>query len=107
MVSCNEPKVNQESLMAKPNRPRGTRFDNLSDEEIQARWRASKPMFIKWLIICALAAPCLFLVNHYGQFGQQMTNVLAIAFRIAIGGAGLFAFLTIMALVFSRPKGDK
>jgi hypothetical protein len=93
--------------MAKPNRPRGNRFEHLSDDEIQARWRALKPMFIKWLIICALAAPCLFFANRLWPPGPQMANILAVAFRIAVGGAGLFAFLLVMALIFSRPKRDQ
>jgi hypothetical protein len=64
-------------------------------------------MFIKWLTICSVAVPALFLLNRYWQPGQQMTSILAVAFRIAVGGAGLFAFLTIMALVFSRPRSTR
>ena len=93
--------------MAKPKNSRNSRFENVSDEENQARWRAMLPMGIKWMIICGIATPALFLLNRYWQPGQQMTNILAISFRIALGGAGLFAFLTVMAWVYSRPKGGK
>jgi hypothetical protein len=83
---------------------RPSRFDNLSDADIQARWRALRPMSIKWLVICALAAPALFLAYHYWQPGPQMTYLFSLAFRIAVGGACMFAFLTCMAFYFSRAQ---
>jgi hypothetical protein len=93
--------------MRRITRPRTNRFDSLSHEEIQARWRALTPMFVKWLILCSVAVPAVFLLNRYWHPGQQVTNFLAVAFRIAVGGAGLFAFLTVMALVFSRPRSTR
>jgi hypothetical protein len=90
--------------MSHGRRHRPSRFDNLSDQEIQARWRALRPMAIKWLIVCSIAAPILFLVYHYWQPGPQMTYLFSLAFRIAVGGAGMFAFLTCLALYFSRQQ---
>jgi hypothetical protein len=81
-----------------------SRFDNLSDAEIQARWRALRPMSLKWLIICSVAAPALFLAYRLWQPGPQMTFLFSLAFRIAVGGVGMFAFLTCLALYFSRPQ---
>ena len=81
---------------------RRSRFENLSDEEIQARWRALRPMSIKWLIICTVAAPSLYLIFHFWQPGSQMTYLFSLAFRIAAGGMGMFAFLACLAFFFSR-----
>jgi hypothetical protein len=93
--------------MARSNRSRRSRFENISDEEIQARWRALRPMGIKWLVICAVAAPSLFALHHYWQPSKQVADILSVAFRIAVGGAGLFAFLVLMSIVFARPKLNK
>jgi hypothetical protein len=90
--------------MNKRIRKRPSRFDNVSDAEIQARWRALQPMAIKWLIICVVAAPGLFLTYHYWQPGPQITYLFSLAFRIAIGGAGMFAFLTCLSWYFSKQQ---
>jgi hypothetical protein len=93
--------------MAKPARSYRSRIENLSDEEIQRRWRSLLPMGLKWLLVCAVAAPALFLLNHYGQPAKPMADMVSVAFRIAIGGVGMFAFLVVMALIFSRPRLTK
>jgi hypothetical protein len=90
--------------MSKQVRRRPSRFENLSDEEIQARWRSLRPMSIKWLIICAVVAPSLFLLYHFWQPGPQLTFLFSLAFRIAVGGIGMFAFLTCLAFYFSRSQ---
>jgi hypothetical protein len=90
--------------MTRSTPPRRSRFDTLTDAEIQARWRALKPMFLKWLVCCGLAAPAVFALNHYWQPAKPIADFLSVAFRIAVGGTGLFAFLVFMALFFSRPK---
>jgi hypothetical protein len=83
---------------------RPSRFDHLSDEDIQARWRSLRPMSMKWLIICAVAAPALFFLYHFSQPGPQWTYLFSLAFRIAVGGIGMFAFLACMAFYFSRSR---
>jgi hypothetical protein len=93
--------------MTRSTHARRSRFDDLTDAEIQARWRALKPVFLKWLILCALAAPAMFVLHHYWQPGKPMADILSVAFRIAVGGVGLFAFLVCMALFFSRPKSAR
>ena len=90
-------------MTRRPQKP-VSRFENISDEEIQARWRALQPMAIKWLIICAVAAPCLFFGYHFWQPGPQLTYLFSLAFRIAVGGAAMFGFLTCLAFYFSRPR---
>jgi hypothetical protein len=90
--------------MRKPVPRRRSRFDSLSHEDIQARWRSLRPMALKWLTICAVAAPTLFILYHFWQPGPQLTYLFSLAFRIAVGGAGMFAFLTCLTFVFSRPQ---
>jgi hypothetical protein len=94
--------IEQELPMSKRIQRRPTRFDNLSDEEIQARWRALRPMSIKWLIICALATPSVFLLYHFWQPGPQWAYIFSLAYRITVGGTGMFAFLACLAFYFSR-----
>jgi|WetSurMetagenome_2_1015567.scaffolds.fasta_scaffold958075_2 hypothetical protein len=93
--------------MSKSTRPYRSRLENPSDEEIQRRWRALLPLGLKWFVISALSAPGLFLLHHYWQPAKPMADILSVVFRIAVGGMGIFAFLVVMALVFSRPKLNK
>jgi polyferredoxin len=97
----------KESVMTRSARQRHSRFEDLSDDEIRARWRDLRPMFFKWLILCVLAAPALFVLNHFLRPGPPIDRIVTVAFQIAIGGNGVFAFLLFMALIFSRRRSDK
>ena len=86
---------------------RSNRLEQLTDEEIQRRWKGLTPMFIKALIVGVVAAPSIYAFNHLSHLDQKMTDILNVAFQISCAFAVLFAFLTAMGLMFGRPTAKQ
>lgn len=82
--------------------PRPPHYGNIPQEEVERRWRQLTPMFVKSLILFTLATVGVYLANHYIQFNATTFKILNIAFQVLFACAGLFAFLTLMALLFGR-----
>jgi hypothetical protein len=90
------------------------RLENVSQEEIAARWQQLRPRYFKWLGLFALLTVITYLVNHAlnMQFTVEQLNannmlvnglsILNAAFHISSIFCVLFVFLVAMSLFFGR-----
>jgi hypothetical protein len=81
---------------------RKTRFDRLSDEDIDARWKSLLPTFKRTFIVAALIATALFCVNHFLLLPQRATDIVNVAFQVTCAMAVCFGVLLAMGLWVSR-----
>jgi hypothetical protein len=77
-----------------------TRLDQLTDDQIQARWAALTPKFIRWFLISAAASAGIFAYNHFMKPDQKTTDIASAAFQITLVFTFCFTMLTIASLYF-------
>ena len=80
-----------------------SRIENMSAEEMQARWLAMRPRYLKGLAFFVIAAVTLFLTNHFRPFDQATLNIVNVAFQIICVFCVLFGMLTAMSFIYGRP----
>lgn len=76
--------------------------DKLSDEEIKQRWKSLTPMFVKWMIICAVLAGSALSALYLIDLKGKALNFVAVASQVTVAGAGCFTFLSLMGWFYTR-----
>lgn len=76
------------------------KMQELTPQEIQARWSALLPKVLLWLGFFGAATLGIFIFNHVATPSQKMTDILNVAFQIGCIFVVCFAFLTIAAVFF-------
>ena len=84
-----------------------TRLENMSPEEMQARWLAVRPRYVKGLAFFVIAALTLFLTNHFRPFEGSTLSVVNVAFQIICVFCVLFGMLTGMSFIYGRPTASE
>jgi hypothetical protein len=89
-------------FMASSRKPARTgRFDQLSGEEIQARWKGLLPKFLKGFALFGSATVLIYALNHFFILPQRITDIANVAFQICSIFAVCFTFLSAMGLYYS------
>jgi len=78
------------------------RLETMSPEEMQQRWAALRPRYVRWLAFFIVVAVTLFTVNRVEHFSQGVVNIINVGFQISCIFAVMFAVMTAMSLVFGR-----
>ena len=81
---------------------RPTRFDQIDDKVLAARWNALLPRALRGSLLFASLALALFAFNHLARPGQTLTNVINIAFQIASVFTACLLFLAGISLGWRR-----
>jgi hypothetical protein len=88
------------------NAKRVSKFESLTDEEIQRRWIKLRPKAVKGTAMFAAAAVALYIGNHFIPLPQIAVNVVNVAFQVCCVFTVCGAFLALMAYLYGR-GGDK
>jgi hypothetical protein len=91
----------------RPSAARKTRFDHLTDDQIEARWKALLPTFKRTFTFTIAVAAALFCVNHFLQLPQHATDIANVAFQVTGAMAACFAVLLGMGLWMSGGRWRK
>ena len=83
---------------------KNSRFDDLSDDAVIARWKAGIPFYARMTALGAVAAVGLWLLNHFAAPPQKIVDALQLAFYIAVLFVAMFGLLLITGLVYVRSK---
>ncbi|HEY4330079.1 MAG TPA: hypothetical protein VGN88_10120 [Phycisphaerae bacterium] len=83
------------------------RYEKMTDEEMQQRWREQRPRYIKGLAFFVIAALTLFLANHFQHFEQSVLNVVNVAFQILCVFCVLFGMLTAMSFIYGKAAANQ
>jgi len=79
---------------------KSTQLAALTDEQIQKKWNALLPNFIRYGAIAVVVSIAVFLINHFVKLPQRTTDIAVVVFEISTIFAVCFIFLTIAALYF-------
>ncbi|MGN6370341.1 MAG: hypothetical protein ACTHN5_18960 [Phycisphaerae bacterium] len=77
-----------------------SQIGTLSNEDIQKKWDALLPNFVRYAMIAGAVAIGTFLVNHFMTLPQRATDVAVVVFEIACIFAVCFVCLALAALFF-------
>jgi hypothetical protein len=84
-----------------------TRLDQLTDEQVQERWRALLPLFAKMLAAASVVMIGVFVFNHFAPANQKVTDFATVVFDISSIFTVCAAFLTATALLFGGARWKK
>ncbi|HUO07531.1 MAG TPA: hypothetical protein VM008_04470 [Phycisphaerae bacterium] len=79
---------------------RTSKLETLTNEEIQKKWDALLPNFIRYTSLAAIVSIGVYLTNHFGHLSQRATDIVVVAFEISSIFTVCFLFLTLAALYF-------
>ena len=78
------------------------RIENMSQQEMQQRWYAVRPRYIKGCVFFIISALGLFLANHFQHFEKPVLDIVNVAFQIICVFAVLFGTLTLMSFIHGK-----
>ena len=81
---------------------RPTPPSKLTDAEVAERWRVLTPNFFRYLILFVVASVGLFAYNRFAKPGQEVTNVINVAFQISCALSVYYVLLCGMAIYYGR-----